>query len=418
MPAGVVAMLALAALLNYVDRGNLATAAPVLQDELALSSSQIGLLLSAFFWAYAPSQLLAGWLVHRYDIRLVLGAGVLLWSAATTLTGLANGFVTLLLLRLLLGLGESVTFPSWALILARHSAEGDRGRLNGLVSSGQGFGPMIGTLFGGLAIAHFGWRAMFVGIGVITCLWLVPWFRVSRGGVLKPTAQEHSRSVTYGEILRQRAFWGSALGQFFMNIGFYFVISWMPSFLVKAGGFTVSHMAMIGAAIYAIYAIATVIVGDVSDRWMRRGGSPTLVRKTFFVIAGLGTAVCTGACAFVVPHDAVWLLGVTAVFFGFSTPMIFAVSSTLAGPRASGRWTGAQNLSGQIAGIIAPFATGVLLDLTGTYAAAFAMAAITAVAATVAWGVVIPKIAPVKWVDKVNEPAPDSNALPATESVL
>src|SRR5882672_10866282 len=211
MPAGVVAMLALAALLNYVDRGNLATAAPVLQDELALSSSQIGLLLSAFFWAYAPSQLLAGWLVHRYDIRLVLGAGVLLWSAATTLTGLANGFVTLLLLRLLLGLGESVTFPSWALILARHSAEGDRGRLNGLVSSGQGFGPVIGTLFGGLAIAHFGWRPLF------------------------------------GEILRQRAFWGSALGQSFMNIGFYFVISSMPSFPVKAGAFTVSHMAIIAA---------------------------------------------------------------------------------------------------------------------------------------------------------------------------
>src|ERR1700741_855369 len=192
MPAGVVAMLAFAVLLNYVDRGNLATAAPVLQEELALSSSQIGLLLSAFFWVYAPSQLLAGWLVHRYDIRLVLGAGVLLWSAATALTGLANGFIALLLLRLLLGLGESVTFPSWALILARNSEERDRGQLNGLVTSGQGFGPMIGPLFGGLAVAFFGWRAMFVGIGVITCLWLVPWFRVTRGGVLKPTAQEHA----------------------------------------------------------------------------------------------------------------------------------------------------------------------------------------------------------------------------------
>ena len=114
-------VLGMAVLLNYIDRGNLATAAPLLQDELSLSSVQIGWLLSAFFWVYAPAQIVAGWLVHRYDIRIVLGVGVALWSAATALTGLAGGFASILGLRLLLGIGESVTFPAWQLILARHT---------------------------------------------------------------------------------------------------------------------------------------------------------------------------------------------------------------------------------------------------------------------------------------------------------
>ncbi len=133
-------VLGMAVLLNYIDRGNLATAAPLLQDELSLSSVQIGWLLSAFFWVYAPAQIVAGWLVHRYDIRIVLGVGVALWSAATALTGLAGGFASILGLRLLLGIGESVTFPAWQLILARHTVEHERGRANGFVSAGQGAG--------------------------------------------------------------------------------------------------------------------------------------------------------------------------------------------------------------------------------------------------------------------------------------
>jgi len=90
LPHSVVLVLGLAVLLNYVDRGSLATAVPLLQDELSLSSAQIGFLLSSFFWVYAPAQVLAGWLVHRFDIRIVLAAGIALWSVATTMTGLAG----------------------------------------------------------------------------------------------------------------------------------------------------------------------------------------------------------------------------------------------------------------------------------------------------------------------------------------
>ena len=130
-------------------------------------------------------------------------------------------------------------FPSWQLILARQTAEHERGRANGFVGAGQGVGPMLGTSFGGLAMARFGWRAMFIGLGIITILWLLPWFLVTRGHSFDAPADRQHQSVSYSAILRQREFWGTALGHFCINYAFYFVMTWLPTFLVKAGGFTV-----------------------------------------------------------------------------------------------------------------------------------------------------------------------------------
>jgi len=138
------------------------------------------------------------------------------------------------------------------LILARHTVEHERGRANGFIGAGQGIGPMLGTLFGGLAMVHFGWRAMFIGLGVITLLWLGPWFIVTRGGLSLAKEERGPAPVSYAAILRQREFWGAALGHFSINYALYFVITWLPTFLVKAGGFTVSQMAEIVATIYGI----------------------------------------------------------------------------------------------------------------------------------------------------------------------
>jgi len=124
------------------------------------------------------------------------------------------------------------------------------------------------------------------------------------------------------------------------------------------------------------------------------------VRKTFLLTAAAGSAVTIAGCALVSPHDAVWLLGITSVFFGLSTPMIFAVGATLAGPRAAGRWAGAQNLAGQVAGVISPIVTGFLVQRTGGYSMAFTVAAAAVLLSTVAWGIIIRQVAPVQWADE------------------
>jgi MFS family permease len=397
---GVILVLGLVVLLNYVDRGSLATAAPLLQDELALSNAQIGLLLSAFFWTYAPAQLVAGWLVHRYDIRIVLAVGVALWAVATTLTGLAGGVASILLWRLMLGLGESVTFPSWQLILARHAPEHERGRANGFIGAGQGVGPMLGTLFGGLAMAYFGWRAMFIALGIITLLWIWPWLIITRRKSLQAPIAQGLPPVSYFEILRRREFWGAALGHFSINYAFYFLITWLPTFLVKAGGFTIEEMAVVGGAIYGVYGVATAIAGAISDHWIRRGGSVNRVRKVFALTGAFGSAVAIACSAYVEPRAAVWLLAAAGVFFGMTTPTMFAMGATLAGSRAAGRWAGAQNLAGQLAGIIAPIVTGIIIDRTGAFSWAFMVSATFALLAMVAWGIVIRRVAAVRWRDE------------------
>jgi MFS family permease len=170
---------------------------------------------------------------------------------------------------------------------------------------------------------------------------------------------------------------------------------------VKAGGFTVTTMSAVAAAIYGIYAVTTALAGVFSDRWIRDGGSPTRVRKAFLLSAGIGSAVTIASCAYVPVSTAVWLLAATGVFFGLATPMIFAVGATLSGPRAAGRWAGAQNLAGQLAGVVAPVVTGLIVDRTGSFSLAFVVSAAAAAFAALSWGLIIRQVAPVEWPDAV-----------------
>jgi len=149
----VLALLAICLLINYVDRGNLSIAAPLLKDELGMSASQLGILLSAFFWSYTAMQFVSGWLVDRFDVNLVIAAGYLLWSLATATTGIVRGFTILLAMRLLLGIGESVAFPSCSKILARHLPEYHRGFANGVIASAFSCGNAVGTFGAGIVMA-------------------------------------------------------------------------------------------------------------------------------------------------------------------------------------------------------------------------------------------------------------------------
>jgi MFS family permease len=152
--------------------GNLSIAAPLLKDELVISASQLGILLAAFFWTYTAMQFVSGWLVDRFDVNWVIAAGYLLWSLATATTGVVRGFAILLAMRLMLGIGESVAFPSCSKILARHVPEHHRGLANAVLRSALGCGNVVGTFGAGVLIVMYRWRPVFVGIGLISLLWL------------------------------------------------------------------------------------------------------------------------------------------------------------------------------------------------------------------------------------------------------
>lgn len=403
MPRSLLFLLALVLALNYIDRSSLSTAAPLIQQEFQLSSTDLGFLLSAFFWVYTPAQILGGWLVHRFDVRLMLGLGVLVWGAATALTGLAGSFVAIFILRLVLALGECVTFPSVQLLVSRYASVAERGRVGAIISSGQGFGPLIGTLFGGLAMAAFGWRAMFLGLGALTVLWCLPWFQVSRermssgGPSLTRSADADQAPIAFARILQRREFWGMALGMFAGNYPFYFVAIWLPTYLVKAGGFSVTDMSAVVAAFYGVYALSVLVTGRIADAWTVRSGSLNRVWKCLLTFGYLGAVLSIGACAFLPPHLAAWSLGFAGICFGQLSPALYTLTALVPGPRAAGRWAGAQATAGQLAGVVSPIVTGFLIDRTGSYYAAFLMAAAGAILGLVCWTLLVPRYETIDW---------------------
>ena len=169
---GVLFLLSLSVLINYIDRSNLSIAAPLIKDELHISASQLGTLLSAFFWTYAFMQIPAGWLVDRFDVKWVFAAGFFLWSAATAVTGVLHGFAALLIIRVILGVGESIAFPSYSKIIGTYFDKSRRGSANSLIIAGLALGPALGMLVGGTAVGRFGWRPFFLALGLVGLLWL------------------------------------------------------------------------------------------------------------------------------------------------------------------------------------------------------------------------------------------------------
>jgi len=394
--ARIVTLLAVASFINYVDRGSLATAAPLVRDEFALSNTQLGLLLSAFFWSYAPGQLPAGWLAERLDARRVLACGLVIWGAATALAGMATGFVTLLALRILLGCGESVMFPASFKILACEATEGQRGRANGLLALGTNLGSAFGTVIGALLMARLGWRVVFIAAGCASLLWLWPWSRT-----LRSPAARRSRAAAGGPsmraLLRRRELWGCCAGAFCGAYALYLVMTWLPLYLVKARGFSMAQMAPIGGTIYALAALAAVFTGWLSDRWLARGASINAVRKTALLAGFGGLTVCLGLCAVSGHLGSLLAMAGCGACLGVKAAGVYSCVQTLGGPTASARWMGVQNTCANMAGITAPLITGVVVDRTGSFTAAFAIAAALAAIGIVAFGWIVRRIEPVDW---------------------
>src|ERR1700676_1224492 len=397
----VAALLAISTFINHIHRGSLSLAVPVLRVELQLSPWQLGILLSSFFWTYTSFQIVSGWLVDRFNVNWVLARGFFVWTIATATTGFVHGFAMLLIMRLILGAGESVAFPSYCKILAKNFPEALRGGANSFISAGIAGGPAFGIFFGAMLIARHGWRPFFIVLGLLSLLWLPPWKRWMPKGVglyVSPTAQ----TPRIAEILKQRSAWGTFAGLFAFNYLSYFLLTWLPSFLVNERHFSMQKMGTIGGAAYGILAVSALISGWVSDLWIAGGGSPTRVRKTF-TATGLAISCCS--CLAVVAFTSDWRLAalflfVTCAGAGLCTSNLWAITQTIAGPLAAGKWTGLQNFVGNFAGIVSPALTGFVVQRTGHFFWAFAVTAGVLLAGAISWAFVVGVVEPVQWQGK------------------
>jgi MFS family permease len=401
-PTTLIVLLVLAIGINYLDRGSLSVAKPDMTAEFALSPTEMGFLFSAFFWSYALFQLVSGWLVDRYDVKWVYAAGFLVWSLATVAMGFFSTFAMFFALRLLLGIGESVAYPATSRILAEHFPEDRRGFANGLIDAGSKIGPALSTLVGGLVVAQFGWRMLFLVLGVLSLFWLIPWIalvpsqRTGAGG--DPKASPPEPAVTLRELMTRREVWGTSLGMFCLGYVWYFLLSWLPSYLVEERGFSMESMAVLGSLPFWAMAFTTAMGGWLSDRWIRAGSSPTRVRKGFLLVGFSLCAVFMFPAAVVSsPSLSVGLLVAACASLGIYTSNVWAVTQSLAGRRAAGKWTGLQNCIGNFGGVFSPVLTGWIVDQTNSYLLAFAAASVVLLAGIFAYVLLVPRIAPLTW---------------------
>lgn len=395
-----VILLAFAIFINALDRGNFSTAAPLIKDELTLNNSQIGILISAFYWTYVPGHFLSGWLSERINAYRTLALGLLVWSVATLVTGFVSGFAALLVLRLLLGLGESAGWPASSKLLSMHVPADKLASANSLTGAGLMLGNGMGVLLGGLMIAEFGWRALFIVFGVISLFWLVPWQTMRRPAPLNHGSADGGElgpPPSFATMLSKREMWGTMLGHFCSNYPYFLVLSWLPLYLVKEQGFSIVTMAWLGGAVYMLSALVGIVGGRIADGWITRGDDPSRVRKAMMMASLVVGLACMLACAFGNPWVAVGGLLLYSVANGLGAFSVFSIGQTLAGPRCAGKWIGIQNGTAGLSGVIGPVVTGWTIDATGNYQIAFLIAAAILVIGMIAWGLVVRQVEPIDW---------------------
>lgn len=413
-PAGmyrVLFLLTLSVLINYVDRSNLSIAAPLLKDELGISASQLGTLLSAFFWLYALMQIPAGWLVDRFDVKWVFAAGFSLWTVATGVTSLLHSFTSLLMIRLVLGLGESIAFPSYGKVLGTHFKESHRGFANAMIITGLALGPAFGMLIGGSAVARFGWRPFFLALGCIGVLWLPFWLSWMPARPRQLVTASASKSG-YVDIFCHRSAWGTCIGQSAINYFLYFLVTWLPFYLVRGRNMSLTQMARAGALVFLMSATSSAVSGKLSDQWILGGASVTKVRKGFMLVGHVGIGILF--CLTVISSGPIFyvMLALTGIFLGMSMCNSWAIPQILAGKQMVGRWIGVQNFVGNVSGAVAPALTGFLLDRTGSFYWPFFISAIVAWIGAIGWYFVVGPLEEVNWEQR--RPLGRATSLPAT----
>jgi MFS transporter, ACS family, D-galactonate transporter len=349
-------------LVSYIDRGNLSIAAVAIMRDFRLPPSSMGVLLSSFFWTYAFFQIPAGLAVDRFGIRSTYAAAVLVWSLASAAIALTTGSAGMLSLRMLLGLAESVA-PLASLAFIRHNFSGrEHGLPVSVYISGQTLGPAVGTLLGSVLLVDFGWRIMFAVTGLSALLWIPFWlYFAPRGGTRQaasPVVPPESPRFSWPDVLSNRAFWALSACSILLAYYWYFILTWMPSYLIIARGFSTLGMGRILSTPLFIMAAINLGAGWIADRLVARTGSVFRVRVWFVIVGLLGAASIL--LLEVVPGRApvLPLLTVSICSFGIANSSYWAISQHTPPPGMVGRTIGYLNTVSQIGGILAPLITG------------------------------------------------------------
>lgn len=391
-----IVLLFTAALINYLDRATISVAMPRISGELLLGPTAKGVLLSAFFWSYALMQVPIGWLADRVSLRWLYAGSFALWSLACGFTGLAGSLAVLILLRIVLGVGESIYLPGSVRFVSLTFAPEERGLPTAIFDSGVRAGLAIGAPLIAWLVSRHGWRNMFMLVGFSSLVWVLPWIAAFPSR-LNHTAQEPQRKAR-GHTARKRLTFnrnllGASIGFFCFGYYNYLLVTWLPDYLVEVRHLTLLRAGLLAAIPYVVWAVAEICGGWFADRLVRGGWNETRVRKGMITV-GFATGLLLIPAALVGNLTASIILLAGGSLVGLSSPNLLVVFQSCAPRDEVGRWMGFGNFIGNIGGVLSPLLTGILISKTGSFVPGFALAPIILVAGLLAYWFIVGELKP------------------------
>lgn len=394
---GILALLAVGTMINYLDRTVLGIAAPSLVQDLGLTPVTLGFVFSAFAWTYAAAQIPGGVFLDRFGSKLTYFLSITFWSLFTLLQGFATGLYSLLFLRFGLGVSEAPCFPTNSRVVSTWFPQTERAKATSIYTVGEYVGLAFFSPVLFWILARFGWHALFIVVGVAGIIFGVAWWALYRepqdsqsvnraelayiaaGGGLADKAQA-SVPFSWANVrwlLSFRQMWGASIGQFAGNTTLVFFVTWFPTYLA-----TERHMGWVKVGFFAVLPFVAAGVGVLtggwlSDRILMRTGSANVARKLPIVLGLLLAATIVSANY--ANSDAVVIAILSLAFFGQGMVGLgWTVIADIAPLRLMGLTGGIYNFVTNISGITTPLVIGWIVGTTGSFVNALVFMAVLA----------------------------------------
>ena len=397
-----ITFLTLAGIVNYLDRSTLSIANHSVSQELGLSASQMGLLLSAFSFAYAFSQLPIGILLDRFGARVMLGLGMFVWSAAQLCGGLVTSLPQFLVARVALGIGEAPNFPAGAKVVSEWFGVHERGRPTGIFITSSTIGPALAPPVLTVLLLTFGWRTMFIVMGVLGIAVSIGWYLAYRDRRNIPLDSQEVAFLTQGEpeqrtdrrmsmrewraLFSKSTTWGMIFGNMGVIYMVWLYLTWLPAYLEHERHLTIAHTGWLVSIPYLFGTLGMLSSGFVADGLMARGMAPMRSRKWPICVGLLGAALFTVPAAFTPNLTLAMIYLCAAMYFVNMASGACWALATVAAPRHMVASLGSiQNFGGYFGGSFAPFITGIVVDKTHSFVNAFLISAGIAFAAALVY---------------------------------
>jgi ACS family D-galactonate transporter-like MFS transporter len=401
----------LANTINYIDRANLAVAAPIMQRELGFDAATMGLILGGFFWTYSFMQMPFGWFADRFGARISLSLAVVWWSVFTAFTSVARGAATLLGCRLLLGVGEAGAYPSCAKVAANWFPRSERALASSIFDSGSRIGAALSLPLVAWLISAFSWQTSFIVTGMLGIVWAVVWIvvyrdpenhrsvtpeQLARLQAERGTKAADGPKVPWSSLFRYRTVWGMMIGFFCLNFVIYFFITWFPTYLVQARGFSMKELGTLGLLPGLVAIPSGWLGGFTSDALYRRGWSLTAARKTCLVGGMLMSSVITLSVFAPNVYLALVCFAIAYGSLAFTAASIWSLPGDVAPtPAHVASIGGIQNFASNLAGIVTTTFTGVMLTITsGSFIVPLTVAGVFCVLGAATYLFIVGEVAP------------------------